>query len=175
MALFLAASVHAGGYGGGYGSVPVLASGGGCGGLRAPLLASAPIFLAGGGGGGGCGGGGCGGAGPLAVVSRHRINYVPTPSIGHFLGRPQKIFVDAPMTPVQMVVRSYSSPVQLAHRHISARGTFRATQSQDVIIYFNQLYISLLYKANLFLGTFRASAYCDQAKWVFWNSLVELP
>lgn len=143
--------MHAGGYGGSYGGVPVLASGG-CGGScggghRVPVIASAPVFLSGGGcggggcggglvalSGGGCGGGGCGGAGPLAVVSRHRINFVPTPSIGRFAGPPQRIFVDAPMTPVQMVVRSYSSPVHLAHRHISARGTFRATQSQDVII-----------------------------------------
>ena len=118
--------------GGGYGGVPVLAlggggggCGGGCGGGGA-LDAGAPLLLAGGGGGLVA----SSAAGPLAVVSRHRINYVPTASAPGF-ARAQKIFVDAPMSPVQLVVRSFSAPVHLLHKHIPSRGTYRATASVD--------------------------------------------
>lgn len=80
---------------------------------------------------GGCGAGGCGGRpGSVAVVSRHRVNYVPVPILG--LRRPARpIFVDSHSTPVQLVVRSFSSPVQLAHQHIPSRGTYQVSSSRD--------------------------------------------
>lgn len=80
---------------------------------------------------GGCRSGGCGGRpGSVAVVSRHRVNYVPVPILGRRRS-PKPIFVDSHSTPVKLVVRSFSSPVQLAHQHIPSRGTYQVTSSRD--------------------------------------------
>ena len=75
------------------------------------------------------GGGGHGGPSQLAVHTRQQVQYVDTPSYGYV--QPTNVFVESQSPPINMIMRTVSSPVNVQHVHVPSPGSFRATSSQD--------------------------------------------
>lgn len=80
----------------------------------APVLLAAPVGY---------------GPGPLAVHTRQRVNYIPTPSSGY--AAPTPVGLDAQSPPISLNYRTFSAPISIQHVHVPGQGSFRATASQD--------------------------------------------
>ena len=111
------ACATAGGYGGGGG----YSGGGGGGGYS-------------GGGGGGYGGGGSGGgyggqAIPVAIQTRHQVEFRNVPSYGSV--SPTTVEVGASPIPLQILFRSSSSSLNVQQSHDGASGSTQESSSQD--------------------------------------------
>ncbi|KAJ6221936.1 hypothetical protein RDWZM_000481 [Blomia tropicalis] len=70
------------------------------------------------------------GPGPLAVLTQRRVKYIPVPT-RKAKKRAPTVYVDAHLTPVKLVMRSYSSPIVMTHRHVPQGGSYRYTESVD--------------------------------------------
>ena len=69
------------------------------------------------------------GPGPLAVHTRQRVNYIPTPSSGY--AAPTPVGLDAQSPPISLNYRTFSAPISIQHVHVPGQGSFRASSSQD--------------------------------------------
>ncbi|KAH9398052.1 hypothetical protein TYRP_019428 [Tyrophagus putrescentiae] len=91
-----------------YGAGPALVA------APAPVLLAAPVGY---------------GPGPLAVHTRQRVNYIPTPSSGY--AAPTPVGLDAQSPPISLNYRTFSAPISIQHVHVPGQGSFRASSSQD--------------------------------------------
>ena len=77
-------------------------------------------------------GGYSGNVGSLPIIRSHQsLNYYPVASSNYGYAQPTTVYTDSIGPPVNIVSRSFSSPVTLQHIHIPSPGSFRATSSQD--------------------------------------------
>lgn len=72
-------------------------------------------------------GGGYGGQ--LAVHTRQHVQYIDTPSSGFV--QPTNVHVQSQSPPINFLMRTFSSPINIRHVHIPSPGSFRATSSVD--------------------------------------------
>lgn len=99
-------------------------------------------------GGGGYGGGGYGGSlyghsVPAAVISKHHVKHYDVHTPKHYI-HPTTIDVPANYMPVNFVFRSASSPIHVAQKHESAKGSYQATHSYGKISMTTIQYLSVL-------------------------------
>lgn len=103
--------------------------------LKFVLLVSAVTTIASAsyGHGGGYGGSFYGHSVPAAVISKHHVKHYDVHTPKHYI-HPTTIDVPANYLPVNFVFRSASSPIHVAQKHESAKGSYQATHSYGTIL-----------------------------------------
>lgn len=80
----------------------------------------------------GAGNGNYGSSNSLAVMSSQRpVQYRDVPVPPRSYVRPNNVYVDSQPTPLNLVFRSTSSPVNIDSQHSGGRGSFQSSQSTD--------------------------------------------
>ncbi|OTF78256.1 DFP2-like protein, partial [Euroglyphus maynei] len=66
----------------------------------------------------------------LAVRSTQNVQYYDIPSV-QSAAQPYQVMVESSSIPMTMMFRTYSSPMNVRHQHVTSQGSVQETQSQD--------------------------------------------